>query len=52
MTITSQLIAGCVAKHVRMDLERKVCFLARTLHHPIEAIRREWSATLAHKYKR
>ena len=32
MTIACQLIAGGVAQHVRMDLERKVCLLRRSFH--------------------
>src|SRR5450759_3773298 len=35
-----------------MDLERKACFLPRSLDHPIEAIRGKWSAALAHEHKR
>jgi hypothetical protein len=51
VTIACQLIAGGVPQHVRMDLERKVCFLPCTLDHPIEAIRREWSAAFAHEHE-
>jgi hypothetical protein len=41
-----------MAQHVRMHLERQPCFLAGALHHPIKAIRREWSAAFAHEHKR
>ena len=41
-----------VAQHVRMNLERKTRFLPCSLHQPVEAVRREWSATFGHKHKR
>jgi hypothetical protein len=50
--IACQLIAGGMAQHVRMELERKTCFPPRPLDHPIEAIRCERSAAFAHEHKR
>ena len=51
MPITCQLVAGSMAQHVRMDLKRKARFLSGPFDHPIEAIRREWSAAFAHEYE-
>ena len=49
MTIACDLIAGSVAEHVGMHLERKARFLPCPFYHPIEAIRGEWSVAFANE---
>jgi hypothetical protein len=51
VTIACQLVAGSMAQHVSMDLEREVGFLPCPLDQPIEGIRSERSAAFAHKHK-
>ena len=52
VAIARQSVTSGVTQHVCMNLERKARFLSRSFHQPIEAIRREWSTTLAHEHKR
>ena len=51
VTVTGQLVARGMAKHVRMHLERQLGLLPGSFDHVVEAFRGEWSATLGDEYE-